>query len=257
MASTMASFARRWSPAAAWSVDDASTFAAQKEFKLLQLLSNDKKALATARRLGVFSQKPQLQGQASAARAGAGASRSSNAGAASTPKGPTAKQKKSAARSARRHASRRAQERWNRCCTAVLCIVKLQRRVRGRVLQKDLADIGTLGEESDAGAPAQLSTLTVMRAPGPKRPGRPESTASSSHLSFASSSDEHGDVYGGGRRAAPQTKQPRVEPLMPALPPGWRAMVDPRSGFPYYVDTLAGITQWEHPGQRDRHGRQW
>ena len=94
----MASFARRWSPAAAWSVDDASTFAAQKEFKLLQLLSNDKKALATARRLGVFSQKPQLQGQASAARAGAGASRSSNAGAASTPKGPTAKQKKSAAR---------------------------------------------------------------------------------------------------------------------------------------------------------------
>ena len=153
----------------------------------------------------------------STAHAGAGASRSSNAGAASAPKGTTTKQKKSAARSARRHASRRAQERWNRCCTAVLCIVKLQRRVRGRVLHKDLADIGTLGEESDAGAPAQLSTLTVMRAPGPKRPGRPESTASSSHLSFASSSDEHGDVYGGGRRAAPQTKQPRVEPLMPAL----------------------------------------
>ena len=50
----MASFARRWSLAAAWSVDDASTFAAQKEFKLLQLLSNDKKALVTARRLGLF-----------------------------------------------------------------------------------------------------------------------------------------------------------------------------------------------------------
>ena len=55
----MASFARRWSPAAAWSVDDASTFAAQKEFKLLQLLSNDKKAFVTARRLGLFCHKPQ------------------------------------------------------------------------------------------------------------------------------------------------------------------------------------------------------
>ena len=50
----MASFTRRRSPAAAWSVDDASTFAAQKEFKLLQLLSTDKKAFTTARRLGLF-----------------------------------------------------------------------------------------------------------------------------------------------------------------------------------------------------------
>ena len=49
------SFARRRTPAAAWSVDDASTFAAQKEFKLLQLLSTDKKAFATARRLGILS----------------------------------------------------------------------------------------------------------------------------------------------------------------------------------------------------------
>ena len=40
----MVSFARR-RPPAAWSVDDASTFAALKEFKLLQLLSADKKAL--------------------------------------------------------------------------------------------------------------------------------------------------------------------------------------------------------------------
>ena len=50
----MASFARRRTPAAAWSVDDASTFAAQKEFKLLQLLSTDKKAFVTARRLGLY-----------------------------------------------------------------------------------------------------------------------------------------------------------------------------------------------------------
>ena len=59
----MASFARRRTPAAAWSVDDASTFAAQKEFKLLQLLSTDKKAFATARRLGLYSTQPQLQVQ--------------------------------------------------------------------------------------------------------------------------------------------------------------------------------------------------
>ena len=91
LASTMASFARRWSPAAAGSVDDASTFAAQKEFKLLQLLSNDKKALATptARRLGRFCHKPQPQSQA--AHTGAGISRASNADAASAPAGPTRK----------------------------------------------------------------------------------------------------------------------------------------------------------------------
>ena len=57
----MPSFARRRPPTAAWSVDDASTFAAQKEFKLLQLLSTDKKALSTARRLGLFSKQPQPQ----------------------------------------------------------------------------------------------------------------------------------------------------------------------------------------------------
>ena len=48
----------------AWSVDNASTFAAQKEFKLLQLLSTDKKAFATARR----SLLAQLQAAATADR---------------------------------------------------------------------------------------------------------------------------------------------------------------------------------------------
>ena len=57
-------FTRRVSPAVAWSVDDASTFAAQKEFKLLQLLSTDKKAFATARR----SLLAQLQAAATADR---------------------------------------------------------------------------------------------------------------------------------------------------------------------------------------------
>ena len=57
----MASFARRRSPAAVWSVEDAASFAVMKEFKLLQLLSTDKKALATGRRLGYSFQQPQPQ----------------------------------------------------------------------------------------------------------------------------------------------------------------------------------------------------
>ena len=49
----MASFVGSAPPRRAeWSVDDAARFAALKEFKLQQLLSTDKKALATARRLG-------------------------------------------------------------------------------------------------------------------------------------------------------------------------------------------------------------
>ena len=250
MASTMASFARRWSPVAAWSVDDASTFAAQKEFKLLQLLSNDKKALATARRLGLFCQKPQPQSQAAHTGAGtgtgtgAGISRASNADAASAPAGPTRKQKVSTARSARRHASRRARKRWNRCATAVLCMVRLQRRVRGRVLQQDLADVDTLGDGSGAGSPAQPSSLVASGLAGPKRHERPDSTASSSHgSSAASSSDElEGNVYHGGCRAAP-AKQLRVDA---PLPPGWRMGVDHASGRPYYCDGYR--SQWDHPG---------
>ena len=51
----MASFAGRRRAAPAWSIDDARTFAALKEFKLLQFLSTDKKAMTTARRLGLCS----------------------------------------------------------------------------------------------------------------------------------------------------------------------------------------------------------
>ena len=49
----MASFAGRRRAVPPWSIDDASTFAALKEFKLLQLLATDKKALTTACRLGL------------------------------------------------------------------------------------------------------------------------------------------------------------------------------------------------------------
>ena len=53
----MASFAVR--PSRPWSVEESAMFAARKEFELLKLLSTDKKALATARRLGAFRPQPQ------------------------------------------------------------------------------------------------------------------------------------------------------------------------------------------------------
>ena len=49
----MASFAARRSPSALWTIKECAHFAALKEFELLQLLSKDKKAFATARRLTV------------------------------------------------------------------------------------------------------------------------------------------------------------------------------------------------------------
>ena len=49
----MASFAGR-RPSRSWTVEECAVFAARKEFELLKLLSTDKKALATARRLGFF-----------------------------------------------------------------------------------------------------------------------------------------------------------------------------------------------------------
>ena len=55
----MASFAARRSPRAAWSVEESARFAALKEFELLRLLSTDRKAFATARRLGLSFSQPQ------------------------------------------------------------------------------------------------------------------------------------------------------------------------------------------------------
>ena len=50
----MASFLHRPQRHADWSVEDCALYAARKEFELLKLLSTDKRALATARRLGLF-----------------------------------------------------------------------------------------------------------------------------------------------------------------------------------------------------------
>eukprot|EP00966_Prymnesium_polylepis_P052469 1215206-Prymnesium_polylepis.1 len=58
----MASFVRSAPPRRTeWSLEDAERFAALKEFKLLQLLSTDKNALATARRLGFLFGHTQTQ----------------------------------------------------------------------------------------------------------------------------------------------------------------------------------------------------
>jgi hypothetical protein len=37
-----------------WTVEDCALYAARREFELLKLLSTDKKALATARRIGIM-----------------------------------------------------------------------------------------------------------------------------------------------------------------------------------------------------------
>ena len=125
----MASFARRRTPAAAWSVDDASTFAAQKEFKLLQLLSTDKKAFATARRLGLYSTQPQLQQTArSSAAATATSARRRPDAASGRLVGPNSRQKRSAERSARHHAQLQVQ--FYRTAIAVLYICRLRRMCR-------------------------------------------------------------------------------------------------------------------------------
>eukprot|EP00966_Prymnesium_polylepis_P202015 4680098-Prymnesium_polylepis.1 len=73
----MASFLRSVAPPRArreWSLEEAALSAARKEFELLKLLSTDKKALATARRLGLLFGQTQMQPQTPpAANAGGGA----------------------------------------------------------------------------------------------------------------------------------------------------------------------------------------
>ena len=122
----MPSSARRRPPTAAWSVDDASTFAAQKEFKLLQLLSTDKKALSTARRLGLFSKQPQPHKETarSGAAAAATSARRQPDAASGRPVGPNSAQRRSAARSAQHHAQ--LQLRFYRTAIAALYFCRLR-----------------------------------------------------------------------------------------------------------------------------------
>ena len=105
----MASFAARRPPRAAWGVEECARFAALKEFELLRLLSTDRKALATARRLGLFASHSQPHPPAAAVGGAAATAPSAAADQSSAaPKVPNARQKRSAARSARHHAEMRA-----------------------------------------------------------------------------------------------------------------------------------------------------
>ena len=177
----MASLARRRPPAAVWSVDDASTFAALKEFKLLQLLSADKKAFATARRLGLFSAKPQPQ-QAQTARSTASRAEPrvpSDAASGATTR-PNARQRRNAARSARHHAQRQLQ--LYRTGIAVLYLCRLRRRCRARRLRAHQADLESLEGPSASGDSGDLpmSCSCALRAdPSLKRAYRSASSASS------------------------------------------------------------------------------
>ena len=168
----MASFAGRRRAAPAWSIDDASTFAALKEFKLLQFLSTDKKALTTARRLGLNFSHSQPQSPISAPAGGGGSASTARppvAATASVTEAPNARQRRSAARSARRHAARQAQL-CSRTMLAILFMVRLRRIVGGTF-----------------GVDAEITTVLAKRGTG----DRPPSSSSNSSSRSASSTSHH------------------------------------------------------------------
>jgi hypothetical protein len=169
----MASFAARRSPRAAWSVEESARFAALKEFALLRLLSTDRKAFATARRLGLsFSQLQSQPPSRSTAGGGATAAPSKPAAAAAPASAePNASRRRSAARSAQHHAARRA-KMCTRSMLSLLFIVRLRR----------LAD-GTLGINQE------ITTALSKRGPG-DRPSSSLSCSSSSASSTLSSAGQ-------------------------------------------------------------------
>ena len=198
----MPSFARRRPPTAAWSVDDASTFAAQKEFKLLQLLSTDKKAFTTARRLGLFSTQPQSQQTARSGAAAKVASVRRTPGAASGRTAePNSRQRRSALRSARRHAQLQVQV--YRTAIAILYICRLRRRCR---LRRDLADLESLENSAhDNNSGFQVGFVPtssgLMEASRSRRRDRPPSSASSSSSASRASSSSSAELLAGFYRA--------------------------------------------------------
>jgi len=207
----MASFAGRQRTSVPWSIDDASTFAAQKEFKLLQLLSNDKKALATARRLGLMAALPQPPpaGKTPGKAAATSTQRAPDAPS-EAPAKSNSRCRRSSERSARRHAAQREQQsnrlrtaclfkRWKLCC-----------RARSEALQQDLADLSTIGDGSDLDSDSNSSPmeeLPVRQRVAPKRNAdRPPSSSSSS--SAASSRSSSSDTPVGSYEGNCPTVQP-------------------------------------------------
>ena len=198
----MASFSRR--PSRLWTIDECALFAARKEFELLKLLSTDKKAMAAARRLGLHAVLPQpLPAKATAGKPAAASTRtppsdaSSKANAAAK---SNSRRKRSATRSARHHAKRR--EQLYRCSLAILFVVKLRRRVRAKVLVRDLADLESLSDGSESNPMSKEVLLERRQSVATlKRGDRPPSScsASSSASSRCSSGDTPMGSYKGRR----------------------------------------------------------
>ena len=122
----------------AWTVEESAIFAARRDFELLVLLSTNKKALATARRLGLgraaqphtAAEKPQDR-QPCDGGAG-GSAMASGMEAVRT----TARQRRSARRSALRHQRRRREHLLRtRCLLPALYLTRLRRAAAARRLR--------------------------------------------------------------------------------------------------------------------------
>ena len=129
----MASFARSALPPRRreWTVEEHALFAARKEFELLRLLSTDKKALATARRLGLSTTaaNPQPHSHSGAARQAPRHERRQVEAAANPRR--NARQKRSARRSAERHRQRQLVIRSRIIC--LLFVIRLRRALHAAV----------------------------------------------------------------------------------------------------------------------------
>jgi hypothetical protein len=175
----MASFAARRSPRAAWSVEECARFAALKEYELLRLLSTDKKALMTARRLGLTFSQSQPQPPISASAGGSdteSTARPPDAATASVTVVPNARQRRSAARSAQHHAARRAQL-CNRSMLAIFFMVRLRRLVDGTLRLPESDDDGgdrrSTKRGSDDRPPSSLSSSSSRSASSTRSAGQP------------------------------------------------------------------------------------
>ena len=201
----MASFSRR--PSRPWTIDECALFAARKEFELLKLLSTDKKALAVARRLGLHAVQPQPPpAKATAGKPAATSTRTPTADAPSAgPSKTNSRRKRSAARSARRHALRR-DRMLKGCMTAICFVVKLRRHVaatRERACRDEPSDESDVGEgffPTTAKALRQMATTSLemlhFQKGQLKRAGRPSSPSTSSESSSTSSSKPEGAYAG-------------------------------------------------------------